>query len=730
MPRTPNVSVQNSFIKGLITEATALNSPENSCTETYNCIFNRNGLVERRHSFQLETNASVLELDLTGKAITTFLWKNVASQGDLRFVVLQLGHSVYFFRVTEGHPISEDLHSTVLNMSTYLAPDAPSEATNATEFNYSSGNGYLFITSPYHESIYVDYDEDTDAFTVNQITIKIRDTLGFEDDIWDEDERPNMDPDRLEDGHLYNLFNQGWTARTLYKWKEGIDQQDANQKRKDSPSNCDVDWLFKDETNRFQFSPDRIGDNTYRSPAPRGHYKHVLYDIDRSYESEENENHPNGIIHVSGRAERIQITDKRVAFTAFFAGRVFYSGLEAEGNNSKIFFSQIIEKPEQFGKCFQKNDPTAEKLFDLLPTDGGYIDIIEAGGIKKLFPMANALVAFCTNGIWAITGSQGIGFVANDYTVVKVSSIETPSATSFVDVEGTPYWWCESGIYTIVSQGNGGGFQVVNLTDDTIKTLFDEIPFQNKAFARGVFDPLSKTIQWVYKSTVANAINEKYTYDRVLNYNMLTKAFFPWSMQTSTVKVKGILDLSNFGSGSIQRNVVDSGNPVIDGTDTIISYSLDGSLAGSTIKYFVNYDTDSNTFAECNENNEGYRDWSRIDGEAATGDRNEAYFVTGYSLKGQAIRRWQPIYVSLFSKCEVDSVYDFRGRWNFSTSNSASRWSTMQRATNTAGNFEYVTNKFKVRGDGVACQFEVRSVDDNPFFLVGWASLDSATKWV
>lgn len=729
MPRTTSVAVQNNFVKGLITEATALNFPENACIDTNNCIFNRNGLVQRRYSFQIEPIADSLSIDASDKAFNCFVWKDVASQGDIRFTVLQVGNVIYFYRIVQDQALSNGIHATTIDMDEYIAPDAPDEASQATAFNFSSGNGYLFVTSPFHESIYIEYDEDGDDFTANEIDIKIRDTTGCDLDTYDDDERPGVIPLELPTAHLYNLFNQGWTGKTLRKWTRGSDYKD----RSDSPSNCDIDWLFKDAEGKYNFNPGSLGDNRHSTPAPKGHFKNSLYDIDRSFgaarrtgnASPDNQGY-------TGIAETITITDRRVAISAFFAGRVCFSGLESGGHNSKIFFSQTIEKPEQFGMCFQKNDPTSEKLFELLPTDGGYIDIIEAGTIKKLFPMMNSLLVFAANGIWVITGSQGLGFVANDYSVSKISSIEVPSETTFVDAEGTPYWWSESGIYTIVPEEKTGKFQVVNMTDATIKTFFDEIPFENKTYARGVFDPLTKTIQWLYRSEFIDSFEDKFNFDSVLNYNLLTQAFYPWTIDTSTVKLKGIMSITNFGSKAIRDNVIDGANTVIDGNNSIINFRLDGSLEGSIVKYVVSYEDSGTkvTFAESNENNSGYRDWTRVGGVDVEGTRNEAYFITGFAIKGQAIRRWQPIYVSMFSKCEEDNKYDIRGRWNFSTSSSTSRWSSMQRFTNLANDFQYVSNKFKVRGDGVSCQFEVRSVDDEPFFIVGWASLESVNKWV
>ena len=45
MPRQALVSIENNFTKGLITEASGLTFPENSCTETINCVHKHTGNV-------------------------------------------------------------------------------------------------------------------------------------------------------------------------------------------------------------------------------------------------------------------------------------------------------------------------------------------------------------------------------------------------------------------------------------------------------------------------------------------------------------------------------------------------------------------------------------------------------------------------------------------------------------------------------------------------------------
>ena len=133
------------------------------------------------------------------------------------------------------------------------------------------------------------------------------------------------------------------------------------------------------------------------------------------------------------------VTTIRPRTGTWFQGRVFYAGVDASQQatgdaqyytwTENIYFSQIITPGDntEFGYCYEINDPTSETLFDLLPSDGGVINIQGSGSIYKLFPVVNGLLVFAANGIWFITGSQGIGFTATVYTVTKLSGVQSIS---------------------------------------------------------------------------------------------------------------------------------------------------------------------------------------------------------------------------------------------------------------------------------------------------------------
>ena len=483
------------------------------------------------------------------------------------------------------------------------------------------------------------------------------------------------------------------------------------------PSNADVMWRFKNSTNEFDVTTvdDRFDGS---SEASKGHFIFNVYDIERSSKF--------------AGATDLLIEEARVATSVFFAGRVFYAGLKYSKHGSRIYFSQIIEDKSQYGKAYQVNDPTSESLFALLPSDGGMIDLIEAGTVLKMTPFFNTLIVVATNGVWGISGSQGTGFTANDYGISKLSSITNISHTSFVDVEGVPYWWNYDGIYTVTADPQSNALRVINITDNTIKTFFDAIPVNSKMFVRGIYDPEERRIIWLYREKVINSFSDKYIYDRILSYNLLTQAFVPWSTSTAQVRLSGVVCIIGAGGTFTKFNVVHGVDQVVHSGDTVVAFiAQEGSSVSSKIKYLVSapiVGVNNITFAETYR--DSYLDWeTHASLEDVDPFEYDSYFVTGYAIKGDGLRKFQYNYVNIFSQPDVDCSFKIRGQWNFATNGNSGRWSTSQVFSQPAGDFSVRTNKPKIRGSGLACQLRIENNGADPFKIIGWSVFESANRW-
>src|SRR5258705_632118 len=98
VPQQVTNTVENNFTKGLITEATGLNFPENAATDCDNCEFTLVGDVNRRLGINKEVNGTVNAVSRSGKAISSYKWNNSSGDGLTQIVVEQLGDTLYFYK--------------------------------------------------------------------------------------------------------------------------------------------------------------------------------------------------------------------------------------------------------------------------------------------------------------------------------------------------------------------------------------------------------------------------------------------------------------------------------------------------------------------------------------------------------------------------------------------------------------------------------------------------------
>lgn len=701
MPQQSQVFIENSFVNGLITEATGLNFPEKAVVDTDNCVFDIDGSVYRREGFDFETNFQTKNIDRNNKVIKSYLWNNVSGNGSVTIVVVQIGNTLYFYETTGSGSFSPGAQTTTVT----LVPVAGAPATDTVEAQFCDGNGYLIVVHPYCEPIRVDYDTSVHVATGTDVIIKVRDFEGATNDPNAVDARPTSTLAGINVPHLYNLNNQGWTTTNLTAW-------DTAQTT--MPSNADVMWRFKDSSDNFDATTPSLARITSgNTPAPKGHFVLTLSNQDRVA----------AIGAAPGSIGTTTTTFQRPSVCAFFAGRVFYGGINYVGFNSNIYFTQIIERLDQYGNAYQVNDPTAEDLFDILPSDGGVISIPEAGTVIKMFTVPGGLCVFAANGVWFITGSTGLGFTANDYAVLKIADIATISDSSFVNVSGFPVWWNAEGIYTL--QGQQGGLPTAkSLTYDTFKSFYDMIPVISKRFAKGFYDKTDGVLRWIYKDDSTTDLNSTYEFNKVLNYSLRTNAFFPWSITPSAVKVHSILSSELVTRPVTVNNVMANAlvDNVIDGSSNqVISFSDSGSDDQQIDKYLVSYFDGSNyKFTFANVDDVRLKDWFSYDN---FGQNYSSFFVTGFKLPGQAIRKAQSCWVQIYSRLLDEVQYQFQAIWDYAiTGSGTGRWSTNQLITHDDLSYSNASRRLKVRGHGKALQFRVSSVTDNNFDIIGWST--------
>lgn len=494
----------------------------------------------------------------------------------------------------------------------------------------------------------------------------------------------NPDPEAFV-GHGFSLYPTSTGYIDTWKSATGV-----------YPSNSDVWWRYKNATDVFDPATTINKVTANAGQAPGGRY--ILNEFKQQRA---------GISGVTQWPD--VITLQRPKTGAWFSGRIWFTGVDdsflvndsefgtvAYNWNENIYFSNVVKSEDDLARCYQTNDPTAEDFFDLLPTDGGVISIPGCGKIFKLFPIQNGMLVLCQNGIWFITGSQGIGFTANDYTITKLSSIKSISSKSVVDVNGLPTFWNEEGIYTITPTQQGNGLSVEPITVSTILSFYKEIPITSKVYARGDYNPIDYVIQWVYKDTSETSIEDRYNFNKVLCLNTYTKAFYVYTIQ---------------------------GEPSVNGINYV---DYPGSITSPepTFKYLCS-NGDDYTFAD--EHDEDYKDFQSYDD---VGEDYVSTFTTGFRLGGQAFRKFQSIYLYMFSRAEEPTSYKIQSIWDYATSPSSGRYSSNQLITNNKPGFGMIFRRHKLRGQGLVAQYKVTSVSGEPFNLIGWTVPESSNAGV
>jgi hypothetical protein len=473
------------------------------------------------------------------------------------------------------------------------------------------------------------------------------------------------------------------------------------------PSNADIWWYYNNSSGVFSPATTNTVGTASQAQAPQGSFVLPAFNLNRAT--------------VSGISSLTTIfTNARPSAGTWFQGRVWYTGVNANFQASgdapyttwteNIYFSQIVSNVTDFGSCYQQNDPTNQNLFDLLPTDGGTITIQGSGAIYELFPIQNGLIVRAANGIWFITGGQGIGFSATDYTITKISGVESIGTRPSANVLGFPVFCNQEGIWTVMPSQQGGGLVVDNIVLDTILTFYSNIPLASKQYIRSDYNPITYEIQWLYRSTAESSISNRYQFDTILCFNTHLKSFYHQviSQGASLPFVVGI----NFVQGP--------GGPT---------------TPLPVFKYYV-YNVTTYSFAQ--EYSSVYEDWTT----QGNPTNYVSSFDTAYYLHSGGMRKFQPNYLYMYSRNTTSASYVVQAVWDFAVSNNSGRVSMRQQVVNgssytfqTSGSSPSTTTvqfftptyygqmyrRHKLRGRGTVLQIQITSIDGSPFDFMGWA---------
>ena len=713
----------STFVQGIITEASPLTFPENASVDERNFVLQRDGSRNRRLGMDFEESfvqgSNIANTILEDQAVACSEWKGVDNDADVNFAVVQVGTTIYFYDMAQasvsanikGFTVDLDLHKTAFALN----------IGNAA-ISTSVGKGVLFVASSEIEPFYLTYDAALDAITATSITIEVRDFLGVPDTL-DVDERPVA----ATVEHTYNLLNQGWTT-------DHITTYDTSQSKQ--PSNADVWVLGKDSSDVFD--PVLMDKQSFgNTPAPKGHY--IIDAIERvrtGLTTETDEGRPSAI--------------------SFYAGRVWYAGISSTPSagpslNGSVWFSQSLTALEKAGKCHQEADPTSENISDLIDTDGGVIEIPEAGSILKLVPLRDSLVVFADNGVWQISGG-GVAFSGTNFQVDKITTVGATNAGSVIAVEAVAVYWTTSGIYILEAQTATHILGARSLTEESIQTLYNAIPSVARLHVTGSYDEAAKRIAWLYNDTTDyDGVSYRYKYNKELVFDGVLKAFYLHEISdlaTLTPYVAGVITSPSLLIGDTPYQVQASGVDVqASGVDVEVTLTTPIRGALSTKYLCVEPQDATNSKVTWGEySNTSFLEWEQAD---STGITFLSYLITGYELFGDMSRKKYVPYITChFLRTETGFVENAQGgldpnnpsgcylqaQWEWSNSAAGGRWGTAQQVyrlprlyipTSASDlfddGFSVCTTKSKLRGRGQSVSLYFYSEEGKDCHILGWS---------
>lgn len=782
MPQAIQTGEFNTFVGGLITEASPLTFPENASIDEANFILNRDGSRRRRLGMDREDGLTPYSLTYSISpigdiAVSAFVWENVAGITSKSYIVCQVQDKAYIIDRTDDTLKAQSWVKSTINLDT--TSQTPPRAS------FAAVEGKLVIAYGQPTVRVVSYDSALDTFSTEDKSIKIRDLFGVEDIIGGKDltspEYVNLRPTSTanEDNHMYNLRNQGWAIPRL-QWTGTLkadpvsDFEDSGGDERGLPSNADtpVTTLYANtgetDKNSERFNDEAAGrQEPPRARAAMGHFIIDLLDRGASRKAayEEVTNTTTGTYinanpgsspeYVTFRTPTITLpadtTQGGVGTVAEFAGRVWYGGLsstvtsgDSQSPNlaSYVFYSQLVKHDSQIARCYQEGDPTDVETPERLDTDGGFVRLSGAYNIQKMVNIGTGLMVLAENGVWFISGSDSGTFNANNQTVTKITEYGTLSPSSVVIVDNTVMYWAEDAIYHI-TKDQVGGYQAQELSTN-IREFYQDIPDSDRLLAQGIYDRYEKKVRWVYQNTVDTSQTKELVFDIVL------AAFYPLvigDVTTSQIPVVPI-EVSPFNVDLVDFNVVVDADSVLSDADSVVAEleATAGGLRSTSYLTLVNSEDTNNTsltFSKYRNNN--FKDWESVDG---TGVDAAAYLLTGYIGTGDYQRFKQVPYIYFhFLRTEsgfTDGVGDFivtnessckvSSQWDWTNSANSGKWGKEFQAyrhkrmyipddvtdTYDSGHTTVISRN-KLRGRGRVISLLISSESGKDVRLLGWS---------
>lgn len=735
MPKKGQRGEINSFVKGIITEASPLNFPPDASRDEQNFELNRDGSRDRRLGMDFEDShvqvtTGLATTDAVEAGLNTYNWYNVAGDASKEFLAVQVNRKLHFF----------NLGADNLSAGGALGSLTLSSFSDNKRYSFACIEGRLVVVQGGEYVAIVEYTAPS-TFTATYVTLRVRDVWGVEVSgtqyETDPQYRGASDP-----RHIYNLQNQSWGIPRKNSTGALLDPLDMYfAEHKVYPSNTETVWPG------LQYQPVAAGQDPFERMFPKLYQEvlgadtkaskgYFIIDLLRRGQSRVTSfvnNYARSTTYSAGSpavlgpliptvgddgstityAQEVitaavpegtsprlstsnitlptDLTSGGASVVKEYAGRVFFAGFDGEvtGGDKRspnlsnfVVFSQLVRNISDINKCYQEGDPTSRENSDVVDTDGGFIRIDGAKRIIALRDLGTQLVVIAENGVWSVTGGSDYGFSASNYKVSKMSSFGGLSESSVVQEGEQLYYWAKDGIYAI-GKDKMGDLSVQNISQQTIQKLYEALPNASKETAIGAYDPFSKRIRWMFKTgTLFNStsVTKELVLDTVLGAFTVLRVYQP----VGGPELIGLFPSSSFLEGSeFERVLVGLNQVAVDSEDVgltlpirttspqSIRYVALTSIAGSVFISFALYQ------------NGRFLDWESYNG---VGEDAYAYLITGAFTGGDTGMIKQVPYVIMHFRRTEDGVTEtlepdnpsscyVRSMWDWADSIVSRKWS-------------------------------------------------------
>lgn len=700
------------FVKGLITEASELNFPENASFAEENFELYKTG--ERKRRIGLKVDAYV-QIGLPENEANTFFsqnnidileWRNVANIESFNCLVV--------FHPGGLRIVRQDSYQMLAEFSVNV-------------LDAKIINNFLVCTTSNKDIALFSWENN--QFVLKYKRITVRDIWGIQPYLDDKYFNYRPSPATFNTNLRYNLYNQSW----------GFPQTNISGVRQDPteafsqgwssppgpyPSDSEQVWsgmYFDSSTNppqerwRLSKAIEKYGPNV---ATGRGYF--IIDLLDRSVSRKQ------AVITNKAQFPEMQMgdfnppidkTDSGPTKLIEFAGRIFYSGFSDTGfigdtRSPKLYnavcFSQLLSGSSNITNCYQAGDPTNRLESDIVDTDGGILFISEAERIVGLSVFKNSLIVFATNGVWAISGGSDYGFSATNYKVIKITNVGCiKNSKAIISTNSGVFFWSIEGIL-LIAPNQFGDLTASNLTANTIQSLYNEIyGVYDVNKIKGCYDAVDKKVRWIYggESIIDNSLSVK-----ELNFDLELNSF---SVNNFTVpsnnwpRVMGVFSTETSQESSRE--------------DWYAFKYYGFRLIAGFYSFFVASYGDT------------FYDWKDIDD---VGIDNKAFILTGATTGNDSTVAKQIPYFVLHMRKTEEGV-DFSGnpvnpsgckartQWGFTKSESSNKWSPLvsvyrYKHQYTEDDYSIVTTKNKMRGRGSAFSLYMESEPGKDCQIIGW----------